>query len=97
MSGLLSTSVWLRGRGGQEVRQEGDHLYHVLCMTGGMRLNIYMCLRAMQIGRGVKGGSWLKWDVFGNKQCKYGSGCNAKGGPGRGVCLGNSPNELDES
>lgn len=75
MSGLLSTSVWVRGRRGQEVRQEWDHLYHVLCMTGGMRLNIYMCLRAMQIGvgggEGEKGGSWLKWVFFTNKHWMY--------------------------
>lgn len=35
------------------------------------------------------GGSWLKWDIFVNKHCKYVSGCNAEDGPGRGVCLGN--------
>lgn len=37
--------------GAQEVRQEWDHLYHVLCMTCGMCLNIYMCLKVMQIER----------------------------------------------
>ena len=31
-----------RGAGGQEVRQERDHFYHVLCMTSGQHWNIYM-------------------------------------------------------
>lgn len=92
MSGLLSTSVWVRGRGGQEVRQERDHLYHVLCMTGGMRLNIYMCLRAMQIG-GVE-----REEVgFVDKHCRCVSGGNEdEPGRGVGVRLGNWPNELTE-
>lgn len=47
----LERYLHLPGRkaGGQEVRQEWDHLYHVLCMTCGMCLNIYMCLKVMQI------------------------------------------------
>ncbi len=45
----LHLSGWEAG--GQEVRQEWDHLYHVLCMTCGMCLNIYMCLKVMQIER----------------------------------------------
>lgn len=52
---------------GQEVRQEWDHLYHVLCMTGGMCLNIYMCLKVMQIESGKEGGSSEKCDSFVNK------------------------------
>lgn len=50
----LHLSGW--GAGGQEVRQEWDYLYHVLCMTCGMCLNIYMCLKVMQIDRKKKGG-----------------------------------------
>lgn len=46
-----------RGAGGQEVRQERDHLYHVLCMTSGLRLNIYMCLKVMQIEEEREGAS----------------------------------------
>ena len=45
----LHLSGWEAG--GQEVRQERDHLYHVLCMTCAMCLNIYMCLKVMQIER----------------------------------------------
>lgn len=49
----LECYLHLSGReaGGQEVRQEWDNLYHVLCMTGGMCLNIYMCLKVMQMER----------------------------------------------
>lgn len=56
-----------RGAGGQEVRQEWDHLYHVLCMTCGMCLNIYMCLKVMQIEREKEGGSSENCDSFVNK------------------------------
>lgn len=68
----LECYLHLSGReaGGQEVRQEWDHLYHVLCMTGGMCLNIYMCLKVMQIERGIKeGGSSENCDSFVNKDC----------------------------
>lgn len=52
----LECYLHLSGReaGGQEVRQELDHLYHVLCMTSGPRLNIYMCLKVMQMEKEVR-------------------------------------------
>lgn len=67
----LERYLHLSGReaGGQEVRQEWDHLYHVLCMTCGMCLNIYMCLKVMQIEREKEGGSWENCVSFVNKAC----------------------------
>ena len=63
----LECYLHLSGReaGGQEVRQEWDHLYHVLCMTC---LNIYMCLKVMQINTEKKeGGSSENCFSFVNK------------------------------
>lgn len=56
-----------REKGGREVRQVWDHLYHVLCMTGGMCLNIYMRLKVMQIERKKEAGSLENLDSFVNK------------------------------
>lgn len=61
----LHLSGW--DAGGQEVRQVGDHLYHVLCMTCGMHLNIYMCLKVMQIVRKIRGRSSENAASFVNK------------------------------
>lgn len=62
----LECYLHLSGReaGGQEVRQEWDHLYHVLCMTCGMCLNIYMCLKVMQIEREKKKREEVHGTVF---------------------------------
>lgn len=54
-----------RGAGGQEVRQERDHFYHVLCMTSGAHWTIYMCLKVMQIEK-EREGSWGNFDSFVN-------------------------------
>lgn len=61
----LHLSGWEAG--GQEVRQVGDHLYHVLCMTCGMCLNIYMCLKVMQMVRKTRGRSSENSASFVNK------------------------------
>lgn len=60
----LERYLHLSGReaGGQEVRQEWDHLYHVLCITGGVWLNIYTCLKVMQIER--KKMEEVQWGMF---------------------------------
>lgn len=56
VSGALSTSLRVRSRRIRGQTSRGP-LYHVLCMTCGMCLNIYMCLKVMQIVRKTRGRS----------------------------------------